>query len=100
MLQTMPDFLATYWLYLLGVAAACAILGFFSEKAAGWLKRGALLFAVIFIVAAGYELITGKNLVSLPGSIDRKLSEDPARVETGRRYYKSFEERYGTPPEK
>lgn len=100
MLQTLPDFLTAYWMYLFGIVAACGILCYFSEKAAGWLKKGAVLCAVLFILAAGYELITGKSLFSLPGSIDRKLSKDPEKIETGRRYYQSFEERYGTPQEK
>jgi hypothetical protein len=40
-------------------------------------------------------VVTGRNIFSLPGSVDRKLGEDPSQTETGRRYYKSYEERYG-----
>lgn len=99
MLQTLPEFLGLYWLYLLGAAAACAVLSYFSGKFFSWLKKGMVLFAIIFVLAAGYELITGKSLFSLPSGIERKLSEEPGKVETGRRYYRSFEERYGTPPQ-
>jgi len=98
MLHSLPEFLAGYWLYLVGVAVACGILSYFSEKFAGYLKKGIILLAVLFVLAAGYELITGNSLFSLPGSIEQKLSEDPDKVETGRRYYRSFEERFGTPP--
>lgn len=98
MLQTLPGFLAAYWPYLLGVAAACSLLSYFSGKFFAYLKKGMVLFGILFVLAAGYELISGKNLFSLPSSIDRKLSEDPEKVETGRRYYRSFEERYGSPP--
>ena len=98
MLQTLPEFLASFWPYLLGAAAACAVLSYFSGKFFSYLKKGMVLIAVLFVLAAGYELIAGKNLFSLPSSIERKLSAEPGKVETGRRYYRSFEERYGTPP--
>ncbi len=98
MLYTMPDFLATYWMYLAGIGALCAVFSYFSEKFRVYLKRGVIAFAVVFALIAGYELVTGNSIFNLPGSVDRKLSEQPEKAETGRRYYKSYEERYGEPP--
>jgi len=100
MLQTLPDFLATYWLYLLGAAVLCAVLSYFSEKFLAYLKKGLMLIAIVFALVAGYELVTGNSIFYLPGSVDRKLSEPSKNVETGRRYYKSYEERYGDKPPK
>ncbi|MDD3619686.1 MAG: hypothetical protein RBR09_06965 [Desulfobulbaceae bacterium] len=100
MLQTLPGFLAAHWLYLAGGVALCGVLCYFSEKFAEGLKKAAVLVAVLFILGAGYELITGRDLFSLPGTIDRQLSQEQDKTETGRRYYRSFEERYGAPPEK
>ena len=95
MLHSLPDFLDSYWIYLTGDVVLCVVISYFSEKFFSYLKKGLILFAVVFTLAAGYELITGKNIFTLPGRLDKKLAEDPAQVESGRRYYKSYEERYG-----
>jgi len=100
MLASLPDFLATHWLYLLIAAVVCAVFSYKSEKFTAYLKKGLILFAILFCLAAAYELLTGKDLFSLPGSIESKLSDDQGKVETGRRYYKSYEERFGEPPPK
>lgn len=98
MINSLPDFFAAYWYYLLGVAVLCVVLCFCSKRFFGFLKKGMVVLAIIFVLAAGYELVTGKNIFTLPGSVERKLSEDPANIETGHRYYKSYEERYGEKP--
>jgi hypothetical protein len=94
MLQTLPDFLSTYWIYLVVIVVLGVVLSYFSEKFLGYLKKGLLIFGVIFALIAGYELLTGNSIISLPGRIDKKLSEQPKNPETGRRYYQSYEERY------
>jgi hypothetical protein len=100
MIYTLPVFVAAYWPYLLAGAAACALLSYFSKRFFGLLQKALAVAAVLFILAAGYELATGSSLFNLPGSVDRKLSSGPENPETGRRYYKSYEERYGeNPPE-
>lgn len=98
MLLSLSDFLNSYWMYLVGGAAACGIMSYFSEKFFSYLKKALIIFAVVFALAAGYEVVTGRNIFSLPGSVDRKLGEDPSQTETGRRYYKSYEERFGDKP--
>lgn len=102
MLQTMPGFLENNIVYLAVVVLLCAVLSYRSEKFREYLKKGLILFAVLFALVAGYELVTGNSIVSLPGSVDKKLSEQPKNPETGRRYYKSYEERYdgGLPKDK
>ena len=95
MLETIPDFLQTYGLYLGGIAVLCAVMSYYSEKFFGNMKKGLLVFAVIFALIAGYELFTGNDIFSLPGRVDKKLSEQPTDAETGRRYYKSHKERFG-----
>ena len=95
MLESLPEFLSSYWMYLVGAAVVCAAMSYYSKKFFSYLQKTLILFAVLFALAAGYELISGKNIFSLPGRIDQQLSEDPSRTETGRRYYKSYEERYG-----
>ncbi len=98
MLHSLPGFVSTYWYFLLGAAVVCAVLGYTSKTFFSTLKKVLLVFAVVFLAVAGYELVTGRSVFNLPGSIERKLAEDPASPETGRRYYKSFEERYGEKP--
>ena len=95
MLDSLPEFLRSYWMYLAGAAVLCAVLSYYSEKFFSYLKKALILFAVLFALVAGYELVSGKNIFTLPGRIDQKLSEDPSQTETGRRYYRSYEERYG-----
>ena len=95
MLRSLPDFVNAYWMYLAGGAVFCAILSYFSKKFFSYLQKALILCAVLFAVATGYELLTGKSLLTLPGSIERRLDADPSQVETGHRYYKSYEERYG-----
>ncbi|GAB4334977.1 MAG: hypothetical protein Kow0089_04460 [Desulfobulbaceae bacterium] len=98
MLKTLPDFLVGYWMYAAGAVVSLALLAWFSEKMREHIKKALLLFLLLFALGAGYELVTGKSLVSLPTRMDRKLSEQPKNIETGRRYYKSYEERFGEPP--
>jgi len=95
MLHSLPDFLRSYWLFLAGAAVLCGVLSYFSDKFAHYLKKALILFVVLFALASGYELVTGNNIFKLPSRIDQKLAEDPTESETGRRYYKSYEERYG-----
>ena len=95
MLDSVPEFLRSYWMYLAGAALLCAVMSYYSEKFFSYLQKALILFAVLFALVAGYELVSGKNIFTLPGRIDKKLSEDPAQTETGRRYYKDYEERYG-----
>lgn len=95
MLDSLPDFLNSYWMYLAGAVVVCGVTSYFSEKFYSYLKKGLIIFAVVFALAAGYELMTGKSIFTFPSRLDRKLAEDPSKTETGRRYYKSYEERYG-----
>lgn len=98
MIYTLPGFVSAYWYYLLGAAVVCAVLSYFSKRFFGVLKKSLVAFAILFVLAAGYELISGKSIFNLPGNVNRKLSEDPANLETGHRYYKKYEERYGEKP--
>ena len=99
MLQSLPDFLSAYWIYLAGVVVLFSALSFYSENFLMHLKKGLIIFGVVFALVAGYELVSGNSIISLPGRMDKKLSESPKNPETGRRYYKSYEERYeGAPP--
>lgn len=95
MLRSLPDFLNSYWMYLAGAVVLCGVMSYFSEKFFSYLKKGLIIFAVVFSLAAGYEFVTGKSIFNLPGRIDKKMGEEPSKTETGRRYYKSYEERYG-----
>ncbi|MHB8809391.1 MAG: hypothetical protein ACYC9M_05185 [Desulfobulbaceae bacterium] len=95
MLESLPEFLRSYWMYLVGAAVVFATMSYYSEKFFDYLKKGLILLAVLFALLAGYELISGKSIFTLPGRIDEKLSEDPSQTETGRRYYRSYEERFG-----
>ena len=95
MLDSLPNFIDTYWMYLLGLVVVLTVLSYFSEKFFDYLKKGCILFAICFALVAGYEIVTGKSIFRLPGSIDKKLSEEVKDPETGRRYYKSYKERYG-----
>ena len=98
MIYSLPDFIAAYWYYLLGIAVICALCSYKSEKFFTNLKKGLIILAVVVAAIAGYELITGDSIINLPGSVDKKLSEGPADPEKGRRYYRSFEERFGEKP--
>ena len=98
MIYSLPGFLNTYWPYLLGVVAIICLLCFLSERLRNFIKKIAVIAAVIFVLAAGYELITGNNLFTLPGSIERELTSSPQHPESGHRYYESYEKRYGEKP--
>ena len=98
MIYSLPDFISTYWYYLLGIAVVCGIFSYKSETFLDNLKKVLIVLAVILLSVAGYEFITGKSLIYLPGSIDSKLSETPSNPETSRRYMNSYEERYGEKP--
>lgn len=82
MLYSLPDFLATYGIYLAGVAVLCAVASYFSETFFKNLKKGLIIFAVVFGVAAAYELITGNTIFSLPGTAKNTLSEIPDKDAT------------------
>ena len=88
MLQSLPDFLSEYWIYLAGTGVLLSVLCFFSEKFLRYLKKGLIIFVVIFALIAGYELVTGNKIVNLPGRLDKKLSERPENPEKGYNYYK------------
>jgi hypothetical protein len=98
MIHTLPGFIFTYWYYLLGAAVVCAVLCYFSETFFGALKKAVVVLVVVFIIIAGYELLTGNSIFNLPGSVEREFSTKPEHPETGHRYYKSYEERYGEKP--
>ncbi|MDW7772507.1 MAG: hypothetical protein SCH71_06395 [Desulfobulbaceae bacterium] len=98
MIYSLPDFLASYWPYLLGAGVVCALLSYASRRFLGFIKKILILLAILFVLSAGYELITGSSIFILPGSVERKLSGDPDDIEEGHRYYKSYEERYGEKP--
>jgi hypothetical protein len=98
MIYSLPDFLSAYWPFLLGAAVLCGAASYKSETFFSNLKKVLVVLAAVFLVVAGYELISGRSVFNLPGSIEKKLAEDPTNPETGRRYYKSFEERYGEKP--
>lgn len=98
MIYSLPDFVAAYWYYLLGAAVVCAVFSYFSERFFRILKKSLVVLTVLFVLAAGYEVITGNSIFNLPGTVDRKLSEKPTEPETGHRYYKDYEERYGEKP--
>ncbi len=93
-MQSLPDLLSAYWIYLAGVVILFSVLSFFSEKFLTYLKKGLIVFGLVFALVAGYELVTGKSIISLPGRVDKSLSKQPENPETGRRYYQSYEERY------
>ncbi len=88
MLDSLPDFLSAYGYYLVGLAILCGIASYFSKTFFKNLKKFLVIFGVIFAVIAGYELITGNDIFSLPGRVDKKLSEQPKDVESGHTYYK------------
>jgi len=98
MLETLPGFVEAYWMYLAGAAVLCALLCYFSEKMREYLKKAGIILAVVFALIAGYELITGDNILNLPGDVDRELSKSPVSQGKSHRYYKSYEERFGEPP--
>lgn len=98
MLQSLPGFVSTYWMYLAGVAAACAVLAFISEKFRGMITKAVIAGVVVLGIIAGYEYFTGTSLVNLPGKVNREMSKAPENPETGRRYYQSYEERFGDKP--
>lgn len=95
MIYTLPAFVAGYWPYLLGIAVFLAVLSYYSKRFYSVLKKVILIFVALFAVAAGYELLTGSSIISLPGKVERELNKTPTDHETGHRYYKSYEERYG-----
>lgn len=82
-------------MYLAGIAVLCGVLSYFSKKFLANLKKGLFILCVIFALAAGYELITGKSIINLPGSVNEKLNKAPENPEINRHYYKSNEERFG-----
>ena len=88
MLQSLPDFLSAYWIYLAGVVVLFSALSFYSEKFLTYLKKGLIIFGVVFALVAGYELVSGNKIVNLPGSVNKKLSESPQDTEKGYNYYK------------
>lgn len=88
MLNSLPDFLAEYGIYLAGLAVLCAVACYFSSTFFDNLKKGLIIFAVIFGLAAGYELVTGNDIFSLPGRVDKKLSESPKKGKSAGNYYK------------
>lgn len=95
MLAWLPYIVQTYWPYLAGFAAVCAVAAYFSRKFRVNLKRVLVVLVLLFCLAAAYELVTGRSVFRLPGDVDRELSKDPSNPESGHRYYKSYEERYG-----
>ena len=98
MIYSLPDFIAAYWYYLLGVAVICAVCSYKSEKFLGNLKKAIIFLTLALAAVAGYEIVTGKSIFTLPGSVERELSKGPEDPETGRRYYRSYEERFGEKP--
>jgi len=98
MIYSLPDFFAAYWYYLLGAAVVCAVLSYLSSRFFGVLKKGLVLFAVLFALAAGYELVTGKSIFTLPGRVEKEFIKDTTNTEVEHRYYKSYEDRYGEKP--
>jgi len=95
MLASLPGFLNMYWPYLAGLALVCLVASYFSRKFRVSLKRVLVVLTLLFAAAAAYELGTGRNIFSLPGDVDRKLSEEPTNPEKGHRYYQTYEERFG-----
>ena len=95
MLDSLPDFFSAYGYYFLGLAVLCGVACYFSSTFLKNFKKGMIVLGVIFVVIAGYELVTGNSIFTLPGRVDKKLAEHPKDVETGRRYYKSHKDRYG-----
>ena len=98
MLNSLPDFFSAYWYYLLAAGVACVVLSFYSKRFFGFLKKGLVLLTIVFVLAAGYELVTGKSIFTLPGGIEKEFIEDTTNMEVEHRYYKSYEERYGEKP--
>lgn len=82
-------------MYLVGAGVLCMVLSYLSEKFYRYLKRALLFLAVLLALVAGYELVSGKSILSLPSRIDQKLDESPSQTESGRRYYRSYEEQMG-----
>ena len=87
MLDSLPDFLAEYGIYLAGVAVLCGVGCYFSENLFKNFKKGLIIFAVIFGVVAVYELISGKNIFTLPGRVDSSLSKQPQEGKGASNYY-------------
>lgn len=98
MLYSLPGFISTYWMYIAGVAVICGILAYISDKFRGLLKKVVIVGVIVMALIAGYEYFTGDSLMNLPGSVEREMSKSPEHPETGRRYYKSYEERFGEKP--
>lgn len=97
MIHSLSLLLEAYWYYFLGAAVLCAALCFYSNTLCEYMKKGAILLAILFALAAAFELVTGKNILTLPASIDKKLSEKPSHPEKGH-LYKYDGKRYGEKP--
>lgn len=87
MIDSIPGFLEAYGLYLVGVAVICAVVSYFSKTFFKNLKKGLVIFAVIFCLAAAYEFITGNNIFTLPGDVDESLSQRPTKSDGAANYY-------------
>ena len=87
MLDSLPGFIEAYGLYLAGVIVAFAVAAYFSETFFKNLKKGLVIFAVIFVIIAGYELITGNDIFTLPGDVDKELSKRPSESDGAANYY-------------
>ena len=87
MLNSLPGFIEVYGLYLAGVIVAFAVAAYFSETFLKNLKKGLIIFGVVFVIIAGYEVITGNDIFTLPGDVDEQLSERPSKSEGAANYY-------------
>ena len=87
MLNSLPGFIEAYGYYLAGVAVAFAVASYFSETFFKNLKKGLVIFGVVFGVIAAYELITGKDIFTLPSEVDKELSVRPSESDGASNYY-------------
>ena len=87
MLDSLPGFIDAYGIYLAGVAVILGVASYFSETFFKNMKKGLVIFVVIFGIIAGYELITGNDIFTLPGDVDESLSERPTESKGASNYY-------------
>lgn len=95
MLRALPDFLATYWMYVVGLCILAGALAYFSEKVGNGLKKGLKWLGVAFALILLYELATGNDVLDIPRGVWTKLHKDVRKEQTNPRYYKDTQNRLG-----
>ena len=88
MLTILTDFIADFWYSIVAVAVLCSIACYFSPTFYGYLKKGLLFLLAVLVISSGYELVTSRSILTIPGRIDTKLSEKPTKLEPSHHYYR------------